>query len=183
MSNPDNTSISFDSLAVSTPLGIFFFLVTILLFMFRSSIGPFKLVLWIGLPLTVYIICSCVNLLTQYMNCRKIDAGKAFLGGLPSLGTVLLGLGLASISYCRIPIASVFAPLMIGKSVDVTKKNSTTTINSLKNSTSKECCTQKITLESIEAQYSIIAGAGYGFYVMFAVLFGLTIGNGIAAIC
>jgi len=68
----------------------------------------------------------------------------------------------------------------MGKTVDVTK-NSNIKTNSLKNS--KECCTPKITLEAVETQFPVVAGIAHGFYVMFGILFGLTIGNGIAAIC
>jgi hypothetical protein len=105
------------------------------------------------------------------------------LGSLPSLGTILAGLGIASISYCRIPVASVFAPMIIGQQVDITKNKSNTNINSLKNSNSKECCTPKLTLESVESKFPIISGFSYGFYVLFASLFGMIIGSGFSAIC
>lgn len=188
MSNPDNSKLNIDSFVISTPVAIFFLSITIILFIFQGSIKQFHLFLWVGLPLFTYIVCSCVNMIVQYMSCKKVDAGRAFLGGLPSFGTVLLALGIASISYCRIPIASVFAPLIIGKDVDVTKKNSSANasavnINSLKNSNLKECCTPKMTLDTVETRYPIVAGIAYGFYVMFGTLFGLTLGNGIASIC
>ncbi len=117
------------------------------------------------------------------MNCGKVDAGKAALGSLPSLATVFAGLGIASISYCRIPVASVFAPMMIGKAVDVTKNNSSSSVNALKNSNSKECCVPRITLENVEDKYPLIQGMAYGFYIMFASLFGMVIGSGFSSIC
>ncbi len=129
------------------------------------------------------MITFMVNIITQYVNCNKIDAGKAALGALPSLGTVFVGLGISSITYCRIPIASVFTPLLVGKTVDITKNSSAVNINSLKNSNSKECCVPKITLESVEDKYPLIAGLSYGFYVMFASLFGMVIGSGFSSIC
>ena len=184
MSNPDNTKFGSDSFMVAVPVAIFFLFITILLFIFQQSIQPFKLALWFGLPIITYLIISFVNMITQYSSCRKIDAGKAFLGGLPSLGTIFIALGIASVSICRIPIASVFAPFLIGNNVDIIKKNTSTVNNtSLKNSNSKECCTQKFILENIENNYPVITGISYGFYVMFAVLFGLTIGNGLSSIC
>jgi hypothetical protein len=57
----------------------------------------------------------------------------------------------------------VFAPLIIGQTIDVTKDKSTANINSLKNSNSKECCIPKLTLEAIENKYSLITGISYGF--------------------
>lgn len=183
MSNPDTQSSVADSLVTALPVSIFFLLFTLFLFQIRDSIPAFNLVLWIGFPIVAFFITALANIITQYINCKKIDAGKAMLGSLPSLGTILLGLGIASISYCRIPVASVFAPMIIGQQVDITKNKSNTTINSLKGSNSKECCTPILTLESVESKFPIISGFSYGFYVLFASLFGMVIGNGFSAIC
>ena len=183
MSNPDKSTSNLDSLTISIPISILFLLITVVLFLFKDSIPFFNLILWILFPIVGYIICAGVNILSQYRSCQKIDAGKAFLGGLPSLGTIYLGLAIASISYCRIPVASVIAPLMIGRTVNITNNSSSVNINSLKNSNSKECCSPRLTLETIESRYPLIAGISHGFYVMFSIIFGLTIGNGISAIC
>jgi hypothetical protein len=72
---------------------------------------------------------------------------------------------------------------MVGKTVDITKNKSNTTINSLKNSNSKECCVPKLTLEMVESRYPIIAGFSYGFYSIFGILFGIVVGNNISSIC
>jgi hypothetical protein len=183
MANPDSTSFNADSLAAAFPTAIIFVVIVLFLFQLRDSVPGFKLILWIGLPLVSVIIGGCVNLASQNIVCKTIDAGKAFLGSLPLLVGVIIALLVSSISYCRIPVASVFAPLVVGTTVDVTKKNSTATINSLKNSKSKECCVPKVTLEAIESRYPIVAGLAHGFYIMFGVLFGMVIGNSVATIC
>jgi hypothetical protein len=183
MSNPDTRSSVSDSLTTALPVSIFFLLITLFLFQIRDSIPGFKLVLWLGFPVVAFLITAVANVITQYVNCKKVDIGKAALGSLPSLGTILVGLGVASISICRIPVASVFAPMLIGQSVDITKNKSNTNINSLKNSNSKECCVPKLTLESVESKYPTISGLAYGFYVFFASLFGMVIGSGFSAIC
>ena len=183
MSNPDIKVPTVDSLTVAFPISILFLLITLLIFQFQDSIPSFSYVLWIGFPIITIIIVSVVNAVVQYTTCNTTDIGKAILGGLPSVGTVLLGLGISSISYCRIPVASVFAPLMIGETIDVTKDKTNTNINSLKNSKSKECCIPKLSLESIESNYPIIQGISYGFYLMFSVLFGMIIGTGLSTIC
>jgi hypothetical protein len=185
MSNPDtsNAGPNVDSLLTAFPVAILFFLITTVLFQFRDSFTSFKLMLWLTIPILAFIITSAVNVTSQYVNCKKTNVGKAMLGALPSFGAVILGMGISSLTFCRIPVTSVFAPLLIGKSVDVTKNKSTTTINSLKNSNSKECCVPKLTLESIENQYPLIAGISYGFYIMFSILFGMVIGNGLSSIC
>ena len=185
MANPDTTSagLNADSLMTAFPVAILFLLITTVLFQFRDSFSSIKLVIWLTIPILALIVTSAVNVTSQYINCRKTDVGKAILGALPSLAAVIIGLGISSLSFCRIPVTAVFAPLVIGKTVDVTKTKSTTTINSLKNSNSKECCVPKLTLESIENQYPLIAGISYGFYIMFSILFGMVIGNGLSSIC
>jgi hypothetical protein len=100
------------------------------MFQLRDSIQYFKLILWLGLPIFTFIIVAVVNIVSQYITCKTTNVGKAMLGALPSLGSILVGLGIASISYCRIPVTSVFAPLIIGQTVDVTKDKSTANINS-----------------------------------------------------
>lgn len=183
MSNPDIKVPSVDSLSIAFPVSILFVLVLVFVFQLKDSISHFKLLLWLGFPIFTFLIVSVVNIISQYITCRTTNAGKAFLGALPSLGSVLIGLGIASIPYCRIPVATVFAPLIIGQTIDVTRDKSTANINSLKNSNSKECCIPKLTLESIEYKYPIISGLSYGFYVMFSVLFGIVIGTGLSTIC
>jgi hypothetical protein len=182
MSNPDTRNSAMSDLSVATPTSIFFLLMMIALFIFKDSIPFFNLILWIVFPILGYFICVVVNIINQFVSCKKTDFTKALLGGLPSLGTIFLGIFIASIPYCRIPVASVFTPLIIGSSVDVIN-NSKNSSNSLKNYNSKECCTPKMTLENIESRYPIIAGLSYGFYIMFSVLFGLTFGNSISSIC
>ncbi len=183
MSNPDIKVPSVDSLTVAFPVAILFVIISIFIFQYRDSISYFNIILWLGFPIFTFLIASVVNIITQYISCKTINAGKAFLGGIPSFIAMFIGLGIASISYCRIPVASVFAPLIIGQTIDVTKDKSNTNINSLKNSNSKECCIPKLSLEAIESKYSTIAGLSYGFYIMFSVMFGIVIGTGISTIC
>jgi hypothetical protein len=183
MSNPDIKVPTTDSLTVAFPVAILFFLITITFFQFKDSIQPFKYILWISFPIITVIIVAATNAITQYITCNSVNMGKALLGSLQSLCTVLLGLGVSSISYCRIPIASVFGPLFIGQTVDVTKDKNTASINSLKNSNSKECCIPKLSLETIESRYPLVEGISYGFYIIFSILFGVVIGTGLSTIC
>lgn len=184
MSNPDKgEGISISSFTVAIPVGILFLAVAIALFQFKDILPTFNLFLWIGIPIFTFLVVFGVNLITQYTECRKTDAGKAVLGALPSVGTILIGLLISSFTICRIPVASVFTPLLLGNNVDVTRDKTNTNINSLKNSNSKECCIPKLSLNTIETRYPIIEGISYGFYLMFAAFFGITIGNGFALIC
>jgi len=183
MANPDIKLPTTNSLTLAIPVSILFLLITIFTFQLRDNIPSFKLILWVGLPIITFFITSGVNIISQYTTCKQTNIGKAMLGGLPSMGAVLLGLGISSIEYCRIPVTSVFAPLAIGQSIDVTKSKSSANINSLKSYNSKECCSPKLTLESVEMKYPFLAGISYGFYIMFSILFGMVIGTGISIIC
>jgi hypothetical protein len=184
MSNPDTkNSVNFDGITTAIPVAIFFLLITTAFFLFRDSLPSFTMILWIGMILLAFIISSVVNIITQYVSCKQVNAGKAFLGSVPSVIGTIVALGIASISWCRIPVASFFSPLFIKKVVDVTKNKATTNINSLKNSNSKECCIPKVTLDMVENKYPLVAGLSYGFYVMFGVIFGTVIGTGISSLC
>ena len=183
MANPDATGSNVNSVVTALPVAILFLLITIFMFQMKDSIPSFKLILWIGLPIVTLIVATGANFVSQYVSCNTINAGRAILGSLPAGVAILIGLLISSISYCRIPVASVFTPLLVGKPVDVTKNTGTANIATLKNTNSKECCVPKFTLENIETNYPIITGFSYGFYIMFATLFGMTIGNGIATIC
>ena len=184
MANPDMTKTSnLDSLLTGLPVAILFLLITTFMFQLRDSIGSFKMILWATLIILAFGVGAGVNVATQYISCKTTNAGKAFLGSIPSVVGVFAGLLISSITWCRIPVTSVLAPLFVGKQVDITKDKSTTTINSLKNSNSKECCTPKLTIENVESRFPMVAGLTYGFYVMFGILFGTVIGTGMSSIC
>lgn len=183
MSDLDNVS----SMSLAISVAIFILLITFALFQSRdliSSFVSFRLILWIGLPVITFLFVSIVNLISQFISCGSIQAGKAFLGGLPSVGTLLAGLGIASWSYARLPVASVFAPFYAGDTLDiVTQKTKNTNASLNRNHSGKRCCTPQITLEQIESQYPILQGYSYGFYVLFSILFGFVFGNSIATVC
>lgn len=184
MANPDSTnSVNFDGITTSIPVAIFFLLITTFLFLLRDSMPSFKIILWVGMIILTFIVSTIVNIITQYINCKTINAGKAFLGSIPSVIGTIIALGIASITWCRIPVASFFSPLFIKNSIDITKNKVTSNINSLKNNNSKECCVPKITLDMLESKYPLSAGLSYGFYIMFGVIFGTVIGTGISSLC
>ena len=188
MANPDATGSSTDALVTAFPVALLFLLIVIFMFQMKDLIPRFSLILWIGLPILAFGIATGANFVSQYIYCKTTNAGKALLGAAPAPIGIIIALLLSSLSFCRIPIATVFSPLFIGKSVNITKNSGKvnsgiTTINSLKNSNSKECCSPNVTLEGIESKYPIIEGFSYGFYTLFAMLFSMTIGNGIATVC
>jgi hypothetical protein len=171
-------------MTLAGPVAIFFFILTVFLFRIWSPLPIFPILLWVGLPVVAFFFVSFVNMATQQATCRRVDAGKAFLGGVPSILTVLLGLSLASVTYCRIPVASVFAPLIVGEDLNIVQTNSATNVlNAGRNRTAKRCCTPRVSLEYVEQAFPDVAGCDYGFYVMFSILFGFVFGNSIATIC
>jgi len=185
MSNPDikNNSMktpSTNALYIAFPISILFLLGTITLFYLKESIPSFGLVFKLSIPLAAAVITGAANIITQYTTCNTTNIGKALLGTIPSILAVIIGLGISSISYCRIPVVSVFAPLIMGKTTDITTDK---TGGIIKNSTSKECCTPKLNLKTIEQKYPLLEGISVGFYMMFSILFGMVIGTGISRIC
>ena len=184
MSEPQESGLRLDSMTLAGPVAIFFFILTVFLFRIWSPLPVFPILLWVGLPVTAFFVVAFVNMATQQATCRRVDAGKAFLGGVPSILTVLLGLAIASVTYCRIPVASVFAPLIVGEELNIVQNNSATnSLNASRNRTTKRCCTPRVSLEYVEQAFPDIAGCDYGFYVMFSILFGFVFGNSIATIC
>jgi len=183
MSNPDNktTTTTFESFNISLPLAIFYAIILFILFMNSPYIPFFSIILWIIFPIFTFLIGSVVNIINQYISCRSTDVGKAFLGAIPTMLSVLLSIVIGNISYCRIPITSVFAPLVLDQSVDVT--SNVKNMNDIKKTVRTYCCPSKMTLSEIEDSYPQLKGISIGFYVIFGVLFGNVLGAGISSIC
>ena len=207
MSNPDSTVTS--NLSAIVTLGGLVVILIIFLFNFQEK-SYFNYLLYGGLPIIIYLLSSIINILSQQLSSKPINVGKAFLGGLPSLGTTYIALLVSYISYFRIPIASVVTPLFLDTSVNcvaspIQKAVPANTsvpltkqlggmITSLhqtifhKKPVSKKakkyvggaCCSPSITLEDIEHENPFIKGFSYGFYIFFAICFGGIFGTRIA---
>ena len=184
MSNPDIRTPSVNVLYIAFPISILFVLITITFYYLKHSIPSFGLVFKLFIPIAAAVITAIANTVIQYTTCNTTDIGKAILGSLPTIIATIVGLGISSISYCRIPIVSVFAPLIMGKTTDITTdKTNSRNIRNIRNSTTKECCTPKLSLRAIEEKYPVIEGISRGFYIMFSILFGMVIGTGVSRIC
>jgi hypothetical protein len=175
MSNPDSSD---GSLGYATATSVIIVILVVILFRFMSQTNYFNVILYLGIPIIVYIFTSLVNIISQYSSCKTIDAGKAFLYGLPSIGLTLLGLLISYISWCRIPVVSVFAPLFVNKN-DIIARN----VVKNNSSNSKMCCGSQLTLETAETASPSVKGIAYSFYLFFTTLFGIIIGNGFSAVC
>lgn len=181
MSNPDTKTPSLDSLYIAIPFAILFLSIIVIYFYRRNSAGIF---FWLIISLSATVITLPTNLISQFTTCGNININNALLGTLPTFGIVLIGLGLSSISYCRIPIVSLFAPLFMRKTVDVvTSTDSSMSVNNIKKQDTKECCIPKLSLMKIEYEHPALKGLSYGFYVFFSMLFGIVIGSGISREC
>ena len=158
---PIYTFNSMDTLSLAFPVGALLFMIILFLFQYADT-PSFLTVLWITVPLVTYLVSGLVLMGAQASTCGSIQAGKAFLGALPTATAAAAGLGLASLAICRIPIASVMAPLFMP--------------------VKKGCCVT-LTLEAAENQLPMIKGMANGFYVFFAVMFGMVWGAGSALVC
>ncbi len=156
--SPDDRTTGF-TYGSTVILAFIVLLTTILFFRYFSTTAGFQLMIWIGIPLIVYLVGGCLNLLGQYIACQSVDAGRAFLSSLVLLGTTLVALIISSFAILRVPVASVFAPLF---------------------ETKMPCNTGLIPLE---AKYPTLKGISYGYYLMWGILFGQIMNANFSAAC
>lgn len=156
--SPDAGTTGF-TYASTVILSFIVLLTTILFFKYFSTTQGFGLILWIGIPLLVYIIGGCLNMLGQYISCQSVDAGRAFIGSLVLLGSTLLALTISSFTILRLPIGSVFAPLFESK---------------------MPCSASLIPLE---VKYPTLKGISYGYYLMWGILFGQIMNANFSVAC
>jgi hypothetical protein len=194
--NPDNniTSSTTQSFGISFAFAFVVFWLFIVLFINKNSLSTmtFNIILWGLLPLISYLLASTVNIINQIFVCGKSDAGKAFLGGLSTLGTVYIGIFVSMFSICRIPVVSAVAPILTKTTIDIISKinkNSTNNSRNINNNNSRNinsintCCPKRVTLEMIEKEVPSLQGIAYGFYVIFSMMFGNVIGTGLSINC
>lgn len=99
-----------------------------------------------------------------------LDLGNAFKGAGISVGFVFIGLVISSISYCRLPITSLFSSYYGNADIQVQPSNNT----------HQQCCMSSVKfLEVIEKEYSGIKGFSYAFYLFFFSIYGFIIGGNI----
>lgn len=161
---------SVDSLTYGIPTAIIIFFFAFMIFQWEYTMPSFRILLYVGIPAIIYMITSIVTLLAQYSGCSAVRIGDAFLYSTPSVLFSYIALGISALSFCRIPIASVVAPLFI-RSPSPDPSSPTT------------CCGPNLTLEMVESQEPMIKGFAHGFYLFFASLFGLLVSIGFASIC
>lgn len=168
MSAADSLS-SVDSLTYAIPTGVVVFLVSFALFQWETLWSFFRIVLWLGIPILVYLITSVVTLLAQYSGCGTVRVGDVFLYSVPGAVFSWLALLLSSISWCRLPIASAVGPLFLDPLPP--------------SSSNRGCCAPSMTLETMELQAPMVKGFSYGFYLFFSTVFGLLVSIGFAGMC
>lgn len=162
MVNPDDTS----GIGGASIAGI---IMGLILFFSYPYLETNRIALYIGLPLLAYVIAFITHIITQYAVCEKVNVAKVAIGSVTSLVLSLVALLLASITMCRIPVISAFAPLF----------KDATTVPAVKNS----CCKKEESVEALETRNPNSKGVSYAFYMIFAMLFGVTYGNSIAVNC
>lgn len=182
MPNPDTTSTaSVQSISIAFPTGLILCVIILALFQFQEGIPYFRIVLWVGVLLFSYLLSAVIFIGAQFIRCNKIQAGKAFSSALYVLGSMALSMGVSSLSWFRVPVASVFAPLFVKDEVDVTLSSNTLNKQQM-NSQNKTCGSSK-SLEALEQTYPLLEGIAYSFYGFFGMMFGIVLGNGTATTC
>jgi len=164
MANPDSTEASSNMGGIMT-LAFFIGILVIILFNYQDK-SYFNGILYGLLPAFIYGLMSIVI----YISKTGATMGNAFLSGLPTIVTTYLALLISYISYFRIPIASVFAPLFVDSSTNII--NQPLQKGGSKKQKGGACCSPTYSLQGVEAQYPAIKGISYAFYLFFGVCFG-----------
>lgn len=171
MANPDSAGTSSNTGGFIT-LGFFVAIIVIILFNYQQ-LPIFNAILYAALPLLIYVLMAMV----MYISKSGATAGNAFISAVPTIGTTYIALFISYISYFRIPIASVFAPLFLDTSVNIVHQS----IQPEQKGGAKRhgrkhsggaCCSPSYSLEGVELQFPSIKGISYGFYLFFAICFG-----------
>jgi len=182
MANPDSTEVSSNMGGIMT-LGAFIGIIVIILFNFEDK-SYFNGILYGLLPIIIYMLMSLVI----YISKTGTPMGKAFLGGLPTFGATYVAFLLCYISYVRLPIASVVAPLFLRSNANIVQKSEDKSEEKsqkggarhqkggMRRQRGGDCCSPTYTLEGIEAQFPSIKGIAYAFYLFFAICFGGVVG-------
>jgi hypothetical protein len=155
-----------DTLALAFPVGAFLFLLILFLFEAFGNSPSFTGILWVAVPLVAYLTAGLVLMGAQTSVCGSIKAGPAFLGALPTAAATLIALAIESVTFCRIPVVSLVAPLFISSTP---RKNGQPPA--------------PLIIETVENQFPMIKGMANGFYVFFATMFGMVAGSGDALRC
>jgi hypothetical protein len=144
----------------------------------------YKAGLWICF--LAFIISLFSNAISQSLACTSGSFGKVLGSSLISSVACLFAIGISSIPTCRIPIASVFAPAFISPDLTIaTSGSEITQVEKTIRETESTCCSQTVTLESVEAKKNgyILKSISYSFYIFFAMLFAVTAETSIVSAC
>lgn len=158
--------------AIATAFFIF------ILFLYKGSIPNFWILFWAGVPVILYIVSSLLGLATQMINCGTINPGNAFLAGIATPLASLVFMGIASVSWFRVPIASAFAPLLVKQNFSTFKN-----IGRINNSGTHLVDIRQASLQALEAQSPLVMGISYAYYLFFGILFGQVFTSNMSITC
>lgn len=165
MSDPgiSNTSII-------PPILISFIVLLYLILLFKKMIFfrnvndtsiTYYILLYVFLPIIVYLC-------TFGFKAIKCDVANAALGAIPVIGTVYIALLISYFPTCRIPIVSALVSGdVVANAPNIRMPNTDST-----------CCNKKISVTYVESKNMLIKAVAYGFYLSFAIFFGIVIGDG-----
>jgi hypothetical protein len=152
------------SIAYAFPTAVLVFFVTLGVFTQASS-PSFWVLLYVALPLLIYGITVLVTVLAQYSACDDVRMDTVARTSAPSAGMAWGALLLSSVSWFRLPIASVAAPLF------------------LPTPDGKACCNATPSLHDAEHAEPMIRGMAHAFYLFFSTLFGVLVSTGFSTMC
>jgi len=131
----------------------------------------FKIVLRFATMSIVLLLSIIILGYYQYMQCKTFSIKKLGYGTLVSVFVGSLGLVIASIPMCRIPVASVFAPIL---PININHKCPVIA------NQPASCCDKQMVLSDVECKQPFVMAVSYCFYMIFAMLFGIISGKSYA---
>jgi len=175
----------------TSPLGssfigaIILFVIVLAIFQLFSSSSYMNYVIYLVIPIIVYLVAALQNIVFQYTSCGSIDAGKAFLGAVPSIGLTYFSLLLAWMPMMRVIVSSVTAPMIISNLDDLSTRPTYGggRMRNARRSGGNMGGGVRAVLEDVEKENPMIKGLSYGFYLFFGMLYSGVIGAGLSANC
>jgi hypothetical protein len=164
MPDPDKSSASAGyTYGTSVVLGIFIACAIIMIHAFKISPFAQYFILYLGVPITAFLLSSGIAMGGQQLACGSINVASAFLGSVWTPIAVWAALIISAFSIMRAPVVSLFS---VGD-IDCRKPKST----------GSTC------LSDIEIKSPVYKGIARGYYVFWGVMFGQTVSSGFSQVC
>ena len=156
--------------------------------------GIFFKILWLVVPLCVYLISAGISLAGQHFLCGNISLAKAFTTSLSTLGLLYTALFIPSqFPVARMPVGSIFvskfarSQRLLAHESDRRSLEFTRSQRLLAHESDRRSLeftrAPNPDLYQVESANPTLMGASFAYYAFWGVLFGQIIGSNLSAAC